>query len=610
MVQGPCDILFVVPAFSDVHIPALGVSVLASQCQKAGFRTHVHYANLDLWEHFPEAYSLISGAPNELLLGEAAFAPFAFKGRKRAFKLALRAPLHRGVRPNQGRADFKAVASLRAGIDRHLDRTVKAILAKKPRLVGLTSSFQQNVASLAIARRLKALCPSTPIIIGGANAEGPMGRALLEIAPQIDFVFSGEADIALPEFMKKYFAGRYKGSQFLDCGPIANMARTSAPDYSDYFARIGQMPFSIRAKNRFPHYLPFESSRGCWWGQKHHCTFCGLNGQGMAYRTKTDEAVYQELVHLHARWNETNFSAADNIIKRPSQFDLLRRLSRSGLHLSLFFETKANLSTADLLALRDAGVGAIQPGIEALATPILNKIAKGLKAPHAIGLLRDAFALEIEVYWNLFSEIPDDCDEDFAGLAELLPKLTHLRPPVGIGPIRVDRFSPYFDNPDRYLIKKLRPFHSYEVIYPPEADLERLAYHFEYERAESAGRDQKNRTAFVRAAEAWRDSWRRRDRRPRLELIELGQSDLLVRDSRSPAATVNHVLARWEYELLRQFSRPQPDCRLAQPGVERLARLGLVVAVDRVLVSVVPVDPRKEAAQHERAEATLRVACG
>ena len=34
-----------------------------------------------------------------------------------------------------------------------------------------------------------------------------------------------------------------------------------------------------------------ESSRGCWWGEKFHCTFCGLNGAGMKYRSKSPERV-------------------------------------------------------------------------------------------------------------------------------------------------------------------------------------------------------------------------------------------------------------------------------------------------------------------------------
>jgi radical SAM superfamily enzyme YgiQ (UPF0313 family) len=35
--------------------------------------------------------------------------------------------------------------------------------------------------------------------------------------------------------------------------------------------------------------LLFETSRGCWWGEHSHCTFCGLNGSTMLYRSMAPE---------------------------------------------------------------------------------------------------------------------------------------------------------------------------------------------------------------------------------------------------------------------------------------------------------------------------------
>jgi hypothetical protein len=37
--------------------------------------------------------------------------------------------------------------------------------------------------------------------------------------------------------------------------------------------------------------LLIETSRGCWCGAVSHCTFCGLNGEGMAYRRKSPQRV-------------------------------------------------------------------------------------------------------------------------------------------------------------------------------------------------------------------------------------------------------------------------------------------------------------------------------
>ena len=51
------------------------------------------------------------------------------------------------------------------------------LLAGKPRIVGFSTVFQQNVASLVLAKILKARDPSLKIVFGGGNCDGPMGAA-------------------------------------------------------------------------------------------------------------------------------------------------------------------------------------------------------------------------------------------------------------------------------------------------------------------------------------------------------------------------------------------------------------------------------------------------
>ena len=69
---------------------------------------------------------------------------------------------------------------------------------------------------------------------------------------------------------------------------IREMDTLPFPDYSDYFHDLER---SSSAINIFPTLL-FETSRGCWWGAKSHCTFCGLNGGSMTFRSKTRAAFW------------------------------------------------------------------------------------------------------------------------------------------------------------------------------------------------------------------------------------------------------------------------------------------------------------------------------
>ena len=82
------------------------------------------------------------------------------------------------------------------------------LLAGKPRIVGFSTVFQQNVASLVLAKILKARDPSLTIVFGGGNCDGPMGAALHECFPWIDVVVRGEGERVFPEVVLDTLAGR------------------------------------------------------------------------------------------------------------------------------------------------------------------------------------------------------------------------------------------------------------------------------------------------------------------------------------------------------------------------------------------------------------------
>ena len=65
--------------------------------------------------------------------------------------------------------------------------------------------------------------------------------------------------------------------------PIDDLDALPVPDYSDYFRDLDASGVSADV---LP-VLLFETARGCWWGAKSHCTFCGLNGGAMAFRAKS-----------------------------------------------------------------------------------------------------------------------------------------------------------------------------------------------------------------------------------------------------------------------------------------------------------------------------------
>ena len=366
-------------------------------------------------------------------------------------------------------------------------------------IIGFSSTFQQNIPSLALAKRIKAAWPDKIIVFGGANCEGEMGLELHRQFPFVDYVCRGESDALFPKLLEFLLAGapppddaglvaRRGGQSVTPVGagstPVTDLDRLPYPDFDDYFQAVAASALDLTGQVE----LPFESSRGCWYGAKQHCTFCGLNGETMAFRSKSAGRVVEEILHLTERYGVTRLLATDNILDMRHLRDVMPELAARRPGLSLFYEVKANLRRDQLRLLKRAGVNVLQPGIESLSTSILALMRKGCTALQNVQLLKWASEAGIALTWNIIRGFPGETADEYARMAAMVPSLIHLEPPRGVYGLRLDRFSPHFTQPQAFGLTNLRPAAGYRRAYAlDDASLERLAYHFDYDHAD--GRD-------------------------------------------------------------------------------------------------------------------------
>ena len=80
----------------------------------------------------------------------------------------------------------------------------------------------------------------------------------------------------------------------------------------------------------------------------------------------------------------------------------------------------------------------------------------------------------------------DPDEHNFRGMVELIPKIAHLQPPVICTPIRLDRFSPLYEDKEMFGLMNVRPYSSYYWIYPFDLEsVANLAQFFEYDYAKN-----------------------------------------------------------------------------------------------------------------------------
>lgn len=539
--------------FVSVHRPSIQLGLLKPIATSHGFPTETFHLSLDFGSRIGvELYELLAEHRGRMigdwLFSVAAFGPDAPDRDGRLlvdFETEVAAQLTEvDVAPERLREirDHDVPA--------FLDEAVETISWHRFDVVGFTSTFQQNAASFALARAIKARWPHVTTLFGGANFEGEMGQEWVRSIEAVDFAVSGEADQAFSEFLVALSRGEDpaavpgvigRGESPAiggERGLFDRLDELPVPDYGEYFERIERLELiEGGGAGRRSVSLPFESARGCWWGAKRHCTFCGLNGSSMTYRSKSASRVSAELREMARRYRTFDFQAVDNIVERDYLQQLFPAIARSGDTYRIFYETKADLTERDLAGLRRGGVTRIQPGVESLSSHVLALMRKGTRASTNVNLLRWSLHHDIDVAWNVLWGFPGETEQDYVEQTELVPAVVHLQPPGGSGRIWMERFSPIFTERERFTIEQISPEASYRYVYPESVDLDRAAYFFEYELAGTL--PDSSFEAFATALEDWRQRWSADDR-PTLRYWCSGDF-LQIEDRRDPDAPGTHT---------------------------------------------------------------------
>lgn len=489
-------VLFVNMPLAAIERPTIALGILKAILAGAGQPCDVAYANMWYAEYVGlDRIDLLDSTRPQDGLGDWLFGAAAFPGFDADDEGYAAWMVRRHPALATGGLGVEGLLALKRSSSAFLDDAVARVLARRPRIVGCTSMFQQHVASLALLRRVKQANPGIVTMLGGANCETTMGVTTHRYFPWVDYVVSGEADafiapligdvlrhgadlsaeqVPFGVFAPCHRAGGYPETRDGDGVPRAildDIRDVPVPDYSDYFAELDQCLYQ---RNVFPS-VPIETSRGCWWGAKSHCTFCGLNGGNMNFRAKPPQQAMADIETLVARHGVTRIQAVDNILDNGYMTELLPALAARAQPLSLFYEVKANLKRHQVEALARAGVRHLQPGIESLDTRVLKLMRKGTGAWQNIQLLKWSRQYGVGLSWSIIHSFPDEEDAWHAECATLMPFLHHLQP-GGIGKLRYDRYSPYFRDPQRWRLR-LRAARSYRHLYPLDAAaLDEIAY--------------------------------------------------------------------------------------------------------------------------------------
>src|SRR5215475_8200792 len=187
--------------FMHIDRPSIQLGLLKAVGEAHGFPVRTLHANLDFAARIGVDYYRLLAEQRGRLVGDWLFSLEAFgdAAPDREARLLAEFGDELGYLAGpSGTVRDRLLPTREHDVPAFLDALVADFPWHDVRVVGFSSTFQQNTASFALARRLKQRYPDLVTVFGGANFDGEMGAELVRSVDCIDYAVIGEGDTAFP----------------------------------------------------------------------------------------------------------------------------------------------------------------------------------------------------------------------------------------------------------------------------------------------------------------------------------------------------------------------------------------------------------------------------
>ena len=446
----------VVMPWAMVQEPALGPSILAASLKQENIRVKVEYCNLKILKFLKfESYTRIADvfALNDFVFSRSLDNSFTDHQGRILEDIVSSLWNHNTDWTNDER--FVCVQDVieyllkirNEVIPKYIRECAEDILLSNPDLIAFSCLFDQTIPSIAMAKAIHKIDPSVTIAFGGYALKGPIGQNILDSFSFVNYVVTGPGEEYIVELAKnaqrkKDYVAKKESNAPRTTVHINNypIEKSPMPDFDDYKNQLLELDSKEKIKIDW-RVIPYEASRGCWWGAKSHCVFCGIDKEDLVYSYKPEKKVLEEIMSNSEKYSIPTVRFVDYILPHQYYKDLLPLLFQSK-QLSFTCELKSNISWDKIQRLKSSGFVEIQPGIETFSTKILKGMKKGVTAAQNVLTMRAGLQSGIIVHYNFLFGFPfDDC-KSYEEMIEQIPSLFHLQPPATAVEVLTTRFAP------------------------------------------------------------------------------------------------------------------------------------------------------------------------
>jgi radical SAM superfamily enzyme YgiQ (UPF0313 family) len=336
-----------------------------------------------------------------------------------------------------------------------IDEAAAAIIAARPKILGLSIQQCSEAFSRALVNRVKAALPDTVVMVGGFSCYN--GEIGLKAFPEADYMCIGEADLTVGPLVRALARGERPRNQ------PGILSKYDTPDY-EYLP--GPMPHNLDQLD-FPRYqwfdlgiyrnyngyqlVPIIASRGCRWSR---CTFCA---ERFYWRIHSAKVFVDELEWLVEQgctlfmFNESDLNGMPEKV-----LEICDEIIDRGLKIKLTGQLRIHKKSdrAYFQKLRQAGFVALRFGVDAFSENTLRLQKKGYTTEMVSQNLRDCWESGIYTEVNWVIGVPGETDADCTeGIELILANRQYIGRLANINPLILSSGSVYWLDPDAHNIK-------------------------------------------------------------------------------------------------------------------------------------------------------------
>ncbi len=199
--------------------------------------------------------------------------------------------------------------------------------------------------------------------------------------------------------------------------------------------------------------LPYQTSRGCYWGK---CTFCDQDF-GQEFNVKSIEKVISEMRELKDKYNIEHFEFIDESVSPTYLNDLSKELMKTNLKPKFFCD--ARLETAfDETTLENAskaGLKMVMWGLESGSKKIMESINKGIDLDKRFEILKNANKYGIWNFAFIFFGYPLETKEDARETIKMIAENKDIINSYGRSVFTMGKHAKIAANPEKFGITKI-----------------------------------------------------------------------------------------------------------------------------------------------------------